>query len=53
MRVETAVSSGSSLLDLAALSHMGSASFSPALKHGKPVAATIGFRVKFRLIKPG
>lgn len=52
-RIEIATSSGSSILDLAALSHMRNASFSPALKDGKPAGATISFRVRFRLIKPG
>jgi protein TonB len=52
-RVEIADSSGSSLLDLTALSHMRNARFSPALRNGKPVGATISFRVRFRLIKPG
>jgi protein TonB len=51
--VEIATSSGSSTLDLAALSHLQHTRFSPALKGGRPVPATISFRVRFRLMPAG
>ncbi len=43
-------SSGHSALDEAAVAHVKKTKFSPALKHGDPVAVTITFRVKFRLV---
>jgi protein TonB len=43
-------SSGSAALDEAAVEHVRKARFSPALKDGEPVAMTITFRVRFRLV---
>lgn len=43
-------SSGSAALDEAAVEHVRKARFSPALKDGEPVAMTIAFRVRFRLV---
>jgi protein TonB len=43
-------SSGHSGLDEAAVAHVQKTGFSPALKDGQPVAMTITFRVKFRLV---
>ncbi len=43
-------SSGHSGLDEAAVAHVRKTGFSPALKDGQPVAMTITFRVKFRLV---
>jgi len=53
--VEVAATSGSSTLDLVALSHLQHkhTRFSPALKGGRPVPATISFRVRFRLMPAG
>lgn len=48
--VRTAESSGHSALDQAAIVHIKQARFSPALKDGRAVPATITFRVKFRLV---
>ena len=43
-------SSGHAALDEAAVAHVKRARFSPALKEGEPVAATVAFRVRFRLV---
>lgn len=43
-------SSGHSGLDEAAVAHVKKTKFSPALKDGDPIAMTITFRVKFRLV---
>lgn len=48
-QVEVAVSSGSEILDRAALEYMKLAKFSPALKEGSPIPAVITFRVRFKL----
>lgn len=43
-------SAGHAALDQAAVSHLGRTRFSPALKEGEVIAATITFRVIFRLV---
>jgi protein TonB len=48
--VRVVQSSGNSVLDDAAVSHVRQARFSPALRNGVPVAMTIAFRVRFRLV---
>lgn len=48
--VTVARSSGHAALDQAALGHVKRARFKPALRDGRPVAMTITFRVKFRLV---
>jgi TonB family protein len=48
--VRVSQSSGHTALDDAAVAHVGRARFSPALKNGEPVAVTITFKVKFRLV---
>jgi protein TonB len=48
--VRVSKSSGHTTLDEAAVAHVRRARFSPALEDGEPVAATITFRVKFRLV---
>ncbi len=48
--VTVARSSGHSGLDEAAVAHVRKTEFSPALEDGRPVAMTITFRVRFRLV---
>jgi len=48
--VEVVRSSGHAGLDKAAIVHVRTAEFAPALEAGEPVAMTINFRVKFRLV---
>ncbi len=48
--VTVARSSGYSALDQAALEHVKRARFKPALQNGRPVAMTITFKVRFRLV---
>jgi protein TonB len=48
--VRVSRSSGHAALDEAAIGHVRRARFAPALKDGEPVATSITFRVKFRLV---
>jgi protein TonB len=48
--VRLSQSSGHTDLDNAAVAHVRRSRFSPALRNGEPVSATITFRVKFRLV---
>jgi protein TonB len=48
--VRVSKSSGHAALDDAAVAHVRRARFAPALKDGEPVATSITFRVKFRLV---
>jgi protein TonB len=48
--VRVSKSSGHTALDDAAVAHVRRARFAPALKDGEPVATSITFRVKFRLV---